>query len=237
MVTDMKKIVLIILFFNVLLFGQKEYYSVGAYGDYYVPVSGMADRFNPVFGGSISFGALSRGDWYWSGQLEYFSTEEGNTDKFKILRNVEVGGVDVPYELRFYNLQVKFELGGLSANTEYNFLNTSVVESSVKFGFGIYRWFYSRSAVYDTLYADTTGNGDMVAAANLQVPAVSQTDWSGGLNTGLVIKIKFMKPVLFYLNADYKVIIGEIYPALDLGLENISTFQFVNIKAGFRIRF
>ena len=222
---------------NALLLAQKKYYSAGAYADYYLPVSGMADRFNPGRGGSISFGALTEGDWYWFGQIEYFSTEDGNTENFKILRNVEVGGVDVPFELQLNDIKVKFEMGGLSANTEYNFLHGEIVESSVKFGFGIYRWFYSRSAVYDTLYADTTGNGDLVAAANLQVPAVSQTDWSGGFNTGLVLKIKFFEPVLLYANADYKVIIGEIYPALDLGLENISTFQFVNIKAGFRIRF
>ena len=76
----MKKIIVLILVLNALLLAQKKYYSAGAYADYYLPVSGMADRFNPGRGGSISFGALTEGDWYWFGQIEYFSTEDGNTE-------------------------------------------------------------------------------------------------------------------------------------------------------------
>lgn len=218
------------------LFAQKDYWSVGANADYYIPMSALGERFKPTLGGSISLGKTTEKNWYWFGQAEYFNMEKGNEDNFKILRNVEVNGSDVPFTLPIDNIVVKFEVGSLSANTEYTMIKTDQFETSAKLGFGIYRWFYSRSGVSDTLYADTTGAGDLVQAAVLNVPAVSQTDWSGGFNAGIAFQIKIYEPVWFYANADYKVIIGEIFPALDLGLENISTFQMLNIKAGIRVR-
>jgi hypothetical protein len=134
--------------------------------------------------------------------------------------------------------QLKFELEiiGLSANANYKVFDTGFFQTDFKFGFGIYRWFAPRGEYNDTLTAVSPSNPNTTVDIPLVVPPVSQIDWSGGLNLGLEFNISIFEPIAIYLGADYKIIIAEIWPALDLGLENISSFQMINAGAGIKVK-
>jgi|GEM_PF-629062 hypothetical protein len=239
----MKKILYIITLVIALLpvkniFSQddEEYIIAGANGALYIPSGTLHDRFKSTVGESFYLGKSVGDGWSWVGKFEYFKYDKLNEDKLHITRNVTVNDVDTRFEIPLPKLKMSLQVVGLSANAGYEIFNNGTLKTDLEFGFGIYRWFNKRGAYYDSLSVDT-GKGNLALAQVLEVPEKNQVDWSGGLNFGVGVSVKVYKPIWFYASVNYKLVIGELWPALDLDLENVSTFQMYEIKAGFRAQF
>ena len=109
-------------------------------------------------------------------------------------------------------------------------------EGNVNLGFGVFKWSSLREAFDDTLFVkDDSGND--VYADYIKVPELTQGEWSGGLNAGINVGMKIFDPVWFTVGTNFKAVIGELWSALALDLENVSTFQMLEIKAGIKINF
>ncbi|MBZ0199044.1 MAG: hypothetical protein K8H86_04190 [Ignavibacteriaceae bacterium] len=214
----------------------QNHYVFGANGSYYIPFGSLADRFKPTAGGSFYFGKETDEIWTWLGRAEYFIFDNENTEKLFLKRKLKVNGVESDYEIPLPDLKLSLEAAGFAAVAEFKILETNFLNVKGTFGFGITRWLYERSAYYDSLYIDTTGAGGMKLAQVLNVPAGSQVDWSGTFDLGVDVNVNVYGPVWINTGVRYKAIIGEIWPALDLDFENISTFQMFDIRAGVRIK-
>jgi len=237
----MKKYTLFIVLFA-LCFGnvnaQKMKFVFGADGNYYLPIGGLGDRFDPAYGGAIYFGKEVSKTWTWTGKLEYFKFDKGNKDKLHLLTDLTVNNQSKTYDVPLENLDVQLEVVGLSANAKYKVIEVSDFTTNISFGFGVYRWYSPRgkySLYFDSstekFYSDTTGvGGNLTKVVN--VPGISQVDWSGGFNVGLQFEYQVAKNLNVYAGGEYKNVIGEIWQALALNLENISSFQMINLKIG-----
>lgn len=214
----------------------QDSYIFGANGSYYIPFGSLAERFKPTAGGSFYFGKETSESWAWTGRAEYFKFDKGNTDELFITRKLTVNGVEGDYKMPLPALTVSMEVAGVSAQAEFDIVETNFLNLKGTFAFGLYRWFYQRSAYYDSLFVDTSGTGGMMLGEILDVPASSQTDWSGGFDFGLDVNVNVYGPVWINLGGRYKAVIGEVWPALDLDLENISTFQMFDVRGGIRIK-
>ena len=226
----------IIILLNTMVFGQNKFVA-GVEGNYYKPIGTLSSWFEPTAGGSIEFGKDVSETWTWTGKFQYYKFNQGNEDEFFIKSELEVGKETQTFKIPLPDLEVELEIFGLSANANYHFFKNNYVYSDMQFGFGIYRWFSKRGEYYDSLYVDTTGTGEMKLAETLEVPQIKQKDWSGGFDIGLEVGTEILKPVSIYLGANYKVVVGEIWQALALNMENISSFQMLNLRVGVRYKF
>jgi hypothetical protein len=234
----MKKLLTIvfIVLLNTIAFSQNKF-VVGVEGNYYSPLGTLSSWFEPTSGGSIEFGQDVSEAWTWTGKFQYYKFNKGNKDEFFLNSVVEVGDEKQTFKIPLPDLEVELEIFGLSANANYHFIQNDYVYSDMQFGFGIYRWFSTRGEYYDSLYVDTTAAGGRKLAEVLEVPQIKQKDWSGGFDFGLEVGTHIFKPVSFYAGANYKVVIGEIWQALAINMENISSFQMLNIRLGVRYKF
>ncbi len=210
---------------------QEEAYIAGASGAMYIPLGTMADRYKSTFGGSFYFGKEVSESWSWVGKFEYFKFSKLNEDNLFKPKYVMIKGAEILLP-PLNNLKMDFEAFGLTAVAAYKFINSYLIQADLELGFGVYRWYNKRSEFNASI--DTSGTGKTY---NLSVPANDEEDWSAGLNLGAGFIMPIYKPVSFYASANYKMIVGELWPALALDLENVSSFQIIEIKAGLRARF
>ncbi len=225
----------LILISALKLNAQDAPFFVGANGVYNIPIGTLGDRFKSEAGGMIFAGKQISDDWTWIGKFEYIELE--NLNRSKLYKKVEVqqNNSTSYYEFPLPKLSMKLQAAGLTAEAKLNLFRTSWAETNVNLGFGFYYWHFTRSAYYDSLFIDTSGTGKLMKVSDLAVPANTQEDWSGAANIGLDINIKLFEPVWLNVGANYKLIVGELWPALALDLENVSGMQFLDIRAGFKI--
>jgi hypothetical protein len=226
---------IIVILFSFKTNAQNDF-VFGANGSYFIPFGSLAERLEPTIGGSFYFGMETSENWTWIGRVEYFKFDKENKEKLFLKRKLTVNGIESDYEIPLPDLKISLEIAGISAAAEYKVIETNFMNVKATFGFGLYKWFSKRSAYYDSLYIDTTGAGDFKLAEILNVPANSQTEWSGGFDLGFDVNVNVYGPIWITTGARYKTVVGEIWPALDLDLENISTFQMFDIRAGVRVK-
>jgi len=233
----MKRTILlqILILFSMNLFAQDKIYFAGLSGSYFIPVGSLSYRFKPDGGFSLFAGYKSSESWEWFGKFEYLSFVKENRDKLKLKRNVNLGGSEEILEFDLPKLETDLKIYGLSANANAKILDFDFFRSDLTFGFGIYRWESGRSGYFDTLRVERSGV--TYDAVILKVPPLKQLDWSGGFNVGINLSTKIIDPIWFEVNANYKVVIGELWATLDLDLENVSVFQMYEIRAGLKARF
>ena len=97
-------------------------------------------------------------------------------------------------------IEMELQLAGFTAEAKYKLFKTDLFETDLNLGFGFYYWNYDRGNYTDSLFADTTGSGDLVVVDIINVPALNQKDWSGGLNAGLDFNINMFEPVWLNLS-------------------------------------
>lgn len=238
----MKKINIITLLILLLILidplkSQNYEFTIGATGSYFQPIGSLADRFKPTYGGSFTFGRAINKTVEWYAKAEYFKFEKVNEEKAIITRDLTFNDVKKTYTMPLPNLEMSLEVIGLSANVNFKVIDTDFFDGNITGGFGIFRWIGKRGAYYDSLMVDTTGNGDFTLGQVVGVPSIDQNDWSGGFNVGLDANIKITGPVWFNIAGNYKVVVGELWPSLSLDIENVSTFQMIEARAGIKIRF
>jgi len=61
-------------------------------------------------------------------------------------------------------------------------------------------------------------------------------DWSGFANIGFNADFIITENILFTVSTTYKLIATELWPALSLGMENVSALQMFEIRAGVKIK-
>ncbi len=238
----MKNKFISLLLITIILIAFKNAYSqskwiAGFDASYFIPTQELANRFKPAAGGSFFLGKETGGNWTWTGKIEYLKFDKVNKDKLFITRPIDVGNGMKNFDLPIPNLKMELEITGASANAFYTFFQNNFINANAEFGFGIYRWHSYRSSYYDSLYIDTSGTGNLMLAEVLAVPENTQDDWSGGFNIGLDVNAKIFGPLWLNIGGAYKAVIGELWAALALDKENVSTFQIIQLKAGFFVKF
>lgn len=224
-----------ILIFSGLLSAQ-SLFIVGAGTNYNLPVGSLADRMKANFGGWVYAGKQISENWTWVGKIEYFKLDEVNSDKMFKIVETDINGSRQQLKFALPNIKMELSIAGFTAEAKYKLLETKLIETNLNMGFGFYYWKYDRGTYVDSLIADTSGNGSSSVVDVINVPALNQKDWSGGINLGLDFNINVFEPVRLNFSANYKLIITELWPTLDLNLENVSGLQFIDFRAGITLR-
>ena len=231
----MKILIKISVFLFILFAGflpAQNNFIVGGGANYNIPFGSLSDRFNGNFGGWVYAGKQISEKWTWVGKLEYFKLNEVNEDKmFKVVR-INFGGSNKDLTFALPGIKMDFSSFGLTAEAKYNLLKNDHFQTDLNLGFGFYSWEFKRGSYRDSLFADTTGTGSQVLIEIINVPELTQKDWNGGANIGLEFNLSLFEPVFLNLNFNYKLIIAELWPTLDLNLENVSGLQFFDFRAG-----
>lgn len=236
----MKNILTTIIFILVLsspALSQKFNFVAGAEGSYLIPRATLGDRFKPSTGINIYFGKQFTEKLSWIGRFDYFSFKEENREKLNLTRKLTINNAERSFTVPLPKLEMEFKAAGLIVNGKYHLFSSPNLKTNLEFGFGIYYWVFNRNDYYEQILVDTTGNGDMMVLTNLAVPPSQQIDWSGAINFGFEQNVLIINPVWFVFAANYKMILGELWPTLALDLENVSGIQMFDIRAGFRAEF
>jgi hypothetical protein len=215
-------------------FAQGGLLRVTAYGSWNAPIGALSERFLSAPGAVLQF-ALKQGNPQWGGSLEYLEFTRENTEKLSLTRSVTdtASGTDQTYALPLPLLGMSLKAWGVTANASVGIWTDEFIETRVSVGFGIYYWKSFRSEYYDTLKVQSA-SGPLVAEV-LAVPENRQEDWSGGFSLGVDLSVRVVHPVSIVAGGRYRAIIGELWPALALDLENVSTFQMVELRAGLSV--
>lgn len=230
------KIFLIAVFtLSQFLLAQNKY-VIGAGGNYNLPVGSLADRMKGAFGGWVYAGKQVSDDWTWVGKYEYFKLTDVNEENMYKIVETNINGVNQNLRFELPGINMELSVMGFTAEAKYKLFKSDILETDLSLGFGFYYWNYDRGNYTDSLLADTTGSGDLVVVDVINVPALNQKDWSGGLNAGLDFNVNVFEPIWLNLSVNYKLIIAELWPTLDLNLENVSGLQFFDFRAGINLR-
>lgn len=240
----MKKLTLtLIILLTNLIYSQKLNFVTSVDGNLYLPLGTLSERFEPTYGVAVSFGKEVSKNWVWTGKIEYFKFDKGNEDKLKINKKIAVGSGTEEFNISLSDLEMSLEIVGLSANAAYHVIEADNFKTDITFGFGVYRWYSPREkyTMYfeqntKTFYRDTVGNSGNFNKI-IDVPSITQSDWSGGFNLGLNFNYTPFENFTLYAGAEYKAVLGELWQALALNLENIAGFQMINSKAGIKYEF
>jgi len=235
MKTKIKIILSVVILFSASLFGQDKF-IIGAGSNYNMPFGSLTDRMNGAFGGWFYAGKQVSDVWTWVGKLEYFKLSSVNEDNmFKVVRT-NINDVIEDKIFPLPGITMELSMIGFTAEAKYKLFNTDFLETDLNLGFGFYHWNYDRGSYQDSFFVDTTGTGTFQLVDVIDVPSTNQKDWSGGLNAGVDFNINVFEPVWFNLSVNYKLIIAELWPTLDLNLENVSGLQFFDFRAGINLR-
>ncbi len=237
---------LLTLFFLLVSFiaqSQSKEYFVKAEGGYFVPLATLADRFTSVPGFVVTFGKTSEKSLNWAGKFEFFRFGESDNTDLSIRRIVVVNNKEVEFVVPLKPLSMRLEVASLSAEAHYDILKETTYNCKFIGSFGIHRWTFWREQAKDSLFSvlkngTVSGTSDTtIFVEYLNVPSNTQQDWSGGFTAGLSGNVKITDPLWFSVSASYKAIIGELWSALSLDMENVSAMQFYEIRAGFFAEF
>jgi hypothetical protein len=228
--------------FSQLLLAQSGSHYISAEAGSISPIGTLGDRFKGTVSGSVSFGIQSSEKLTWFAKAEYFKFDDVNRDKMYMSKKVLVGSSYVFYRVPLSDLSMDLTVAGISANAKYNIIKTGFFEGNVEAGFGMYRWTGHRSGL-DSVSVDTSSSKNVKKYYNLlkngvftNVPPSHQQDWSGGFNLGAELVFHISEPVSLTIAGNYKNIIGELWPTLELNIENVSTFQMLECRAGLRVK-
>jgi long-subunit fatty acid transport protein len=230
----LSKLIIILLFtVSSSVFAQK--FIAGAEGSLLMPYSGLADRFESTPSFAVFMGKEVSPQWTWTGKLEYFRFSRINHENYNIKRKITVNTAEIDITLPLQDTTRTLSSVGLTANADYYVFRSNIFDLSLGFGFGLFRWEQTIGSFHDSLYyTDNSGSETLVEV--IKIPSVKQVDWSGGFNLGFRINVNVFGPLWFNAGADYKNIIGELWAVLALDMENVSTFQMFQTKAGFSVR-
>lgn len=227
--------ILLLIVTAAMTHAQENSVVITARGSYLLPVGALGDRFLGGYGGALDIAPVQESP-VWSASVEYLKFSKGNDDKFFVTRPIRRDSVSQQRDTvqgKINGLKTSLEVFGAAANITYDIWLTSWSTLKVGAGFGFYYWKGTRSAFTDTIRG--TASWGPVIVATPKVPELKQEDWSGGFNAGADLNILIAPPLSLQLGARYKLIVGELWPTLALDLENVSTFQMLDLRAGISI--
>jgi hypothetical protein len=209
---------------------------VGASAVVELPLGSLHDRFLSTTGGMIYAGVEMSSRLTWIGKVEYAEFSTMNSDALKKSVTVGQGTGAQKYSVPLPKLTMNLKTTSAMAEAQLGLLRTDIADADGVLGFGFTNWVHTRGAYVDSLFVNDVSTGLPVKVAALAVPANRQEDWSGTFNLGIELTAKVIDPVWLTFGADYKLIVGEIWQALDLDLENVAGMQFISIRAGMKAK-
>jgi opacity protein-like surface antigen len=121
------------------------------------------------------------------------------------------------------NLQMKLEIYGGAVEAHYTLAAAHhSLRPYLAGSAGVYRWLSTRGAYQDN---------------EVTLSEFKQKDWSWGFGAGIGLDYKIFRPLTLMGEMRYQMIVGELWPALAVRLENVSTFQWLSLNAGMRFIF
>lgn len=206
---------------------------------YNMPLGTLSKRFESGYGGTIYFGKQIDEDLSWIGKIDYLKMDKVKESELFATRAIsyESYGKKIEKIVRIPTPGVSMSLQatGVTINGNYKMLNTKIFDAGIEFGFGVYKWEGKRGAFKDSLFADTLASAKKLFVEVLYVPENNLKDYSGAFNLGLNFDINVLGPVWLNLGTNYKLIVGELWPALELNLGNVSGFQIFEARAGLKV--
>ena len=213
---------------------EAQVFRLGARGSLVVPVGALSTRFLAAPGLGVD-ARWEGGRLSWGATLDFVRFDRENIDELVVSDSAVIAGTQVLYTAHLDGLVMELDVLGMSAQGRYAVLDFGTVEVDGAFGFGLYYWTFQREHYHDSVFVDTPTGPEL--ASVLDVPADSQTDWSGGVNLGAEVRLKFFSPVWITLGASYRIVIGELWPALAIDMENVSGMQMLDLTAGVSVSF
>lgn len=233
----MKKYIIILLSLSfITITAQQKLFVAETGADYLMPVGGFAERFDPAVGFSVYAGAKVSNIMTWLGKFEYYKFDSINKKSLSKEVHTDIEGLDPILKLPMPDLEMSFTAAGLSAEGRMNLISSRIIESNLSFSFGFIYWENKRSEYYDSLYVHSSKDESPILVDILEVPEQTQMDWSGVASAGINLSFAVFKPVYINFGANYKLIVGELWPALSLGLENVSGITIIDLRAGILIK-
>ncbi len=229
-----------ILMFAILLlpiFAQNNNIIFSLEGSNLIPLGEFSKRFKSTYGGAFLVGYNEK-DWDYFAKFEYFKFDKPNYSQLYLKKKVTISTIDERvYKIPLPNIKHNFEAFGISFNPRYNLVKSDFVNAKIEISAGFINWKYNRDA-YDTIKVDTSSVSGVNKFLILEskVPKASQMDWSGFANIGFNADFIITENILFTVSTTYKLIATELWPALSLGMENVSALQMFEIRAGVKIK-
>jgi hypothetical protein len=207
---------------------------IGAGTQYQIPIGTLQHRFLSSPGAMVFAGAEVSPHLTWIGKLTMNEFTKLNTES--LTKTVTVGqGVSAQrFVLPLPKLTMDLKTVGVQAEAQVKMVQTELLMLNGVVGFGFTNWISTRGAYNDSLFVNDPSTGTPMKVAALAVPAHRQEDWSGTFNLGCELTVSIMDPISLYAGADYTLIVGELWQALDLDLENVAGMQFAVIRAGLK---
>ena len=190
-------------FFNSWIFAQNfEKWGISAQYQFVNPIGSLSNWFKP----SPSSISLSIGK---------FTSEQWFWEiKAEMIQYSKENADKLYYD----DLDLKLEIYGIAAQAKYFlFQNQSKLQPYATGSAGVYRWLGQRGSY---LLEDKF------------VPKRDQSDWSWGFNFGIGLNFYLFKKLALTTTGSYQIIVGELWPALAVRLENVSGFQCLKASAG-----
>lgn len=230
-------LLLLIISLPVMTTAQDRPFIAGAEGSYFTPIGKLGERFQNTAGFSVYAGKQTSDRTTWLGRFEYFKYDQVNKEKMEISQEILVGINKKKFSAKLTQIKMDLEVAGLSVNMKSTIFDAGFMKTSLDLGFGFYRWTFHRQA-HDSIMVDSSGTAGVNKFFTLlqSAPPATQQDWSGGFSAGLEMDIAVAGPVWITLAGNYKNIVGELWPALALNMENVSTFQMLDLRAGVRVK-
>ncbi len=191
-------------------------YTVGASGFAALPTAGLADRFGVGAGGAVRFG-------WGMGAVRYGVSVEAAALPKGSVRMLTEPDQNRPATVDLDRLELSFSTVGAAFSVERGLGRIGPAEPYLTASAGLARWRGVRGA-----YADST--------STLDLPELSQTGTSGRFSAGAGVLVPLGDRFSLTVGAEYAVTMGELWPTLSLGLDNVSTFQMVTPRLGLRYR-
>ena len=204
---NLKRFFLIFLLAGCSLLYAGEQWHMALQYQYSMPSGALQAWFSPSTK-SYAF-AIGYGDpdtWNYNIRIESMLLDKPNTDK-----------------LTYKDLHLRMEILSAALEGRYTVIPSSLFRPYLLWEAGLYRWFAERGSY--TIDDPATG-GEVL------VPERNQSEWSWGFSAGLGTDVFVLDQLAVGINLKYRLIVGELWPALALELENVSVFQLAIANAG-----
>ena len=206
----MNKLFLSIFLFSFILFGETkagDQWHLAAQYQYSLPAGALKAWFSP----SPQSYALAAGygdpeNWMYSIRLENMLYDKPNTK-----------------ELTYDDLHMQLEILGASLEGRYTLTAWSGLRPFLLWEVGLYRWRVVRGSY---------SINDPATGGETLVPERNQSEWSWGFSAGLGTDFLIIKNLALNAGLRYRMVVGELWPALALELENVSVFQMAVFSTG-----
>lgn len=212
-------------------------------GGYSVPVGELSKRFEGTYNLDIGyiygFSNFSAVEFrVVTGKYDKLSD---NPRKITYVINTIPTTYTLPPDLKHY-----YRYTGLSISMIPNIISSGSIQLYGLLGLGYYRFDYYRSAFrsyirfyqpgdpkFQDYHYETDAKGNLVKP----YPYKHITEWSWGVNGGLGFGIKLSSNAVIDLKARWEVILGDLWPTIFLGLEQVRPIQNVQLTGGIKFIF